>query len=89
MPSARRVVAFRNKVDDFIDPTFDRLPGPAPFGSFQYLNISQATLEGIELEAMYDARNVVRWASAAHHIRGTNEDTGEGLYSSTRRSGDA
>ena len=74
-----RVVAFRNKVDDFIDPTFDPT-GPTPAGSFRYLNISQATLEGIEIEAMYDAR---AWffGVAAHRIRGTNEDTGEGLYS--------
>jgi hemoglobin/transferrin/lactoferrin receptor protein len=79
-----RVVAFRNKVDDFIDPTLDptyQSPGsPFPNGAFRYLNISQATLEGIELEAMYDAKS---WFAgvAAHRIRGTNEDTGEGLYS--------
>jgi hemoglobin/transferrin/lactoferrin receptor protein len=73
-----RVMAFRNKVDDFIDPTFD--PTFPPAGSFTYLNISRATIEGIELEGMYDART---WFAglAAHRIRGTNEDTGEGLYS--------
>lgn len=75
-----RVVVFRNKVDDFIDPTLSP-PGPGfPSGSYQYQNISQATLEGVEVEAMYDAK---AWFAgvAAHHIRGTNEDTGEGLYS--------
>jgi hemoglobin/transferrin/lactoferrin receptor protein len=79
-----RAMAFRNKVDDFIDPTFDptyQTPGsPFPNGAFTYLNISQATIEGVELEGMYDAK---KWffGLAAHRIRGTNEDTGEGLYS--------
>lgn len=79
-----RVVAYRNKVDDFIDPTFDptfQSPGsPFPNGAFKYLNISQATIEGIELEGMYDAK---KWffGVSGHHIRGTNEDTNEGLYS--------
>mgnify|MGYP002072642674 CR=1 FL=1 len=38
-----------------------------------------ATLEGIELEAFYDAG---QWFAgvAAHRIRGKNDDTGEGLY---------
>lgn len=78
-----RVVVFQNKVDDFIDPTFtfncppDCNPANA---KFQYKNISQATLEGIEIEGMYDARTWF-FGVAAHRIRGTNEDTGEGLYS--------
>ncbi|HRN87268.1 TonB-dependent hemoglobin/transferrin/lactoferrin family receptor [Hyphomicrobium sp.] len=44
----------------------------------QYRNISNATLEGIEFEALYDAG---AWFAGlgAHHIRGKNEDTGEGL----------
>jgi len=79
-----RIMAFRNKVDDFIDPTLDptfKSPGsPFPNGAFKYVNISQVTIEGIELEGMYDAKS---WflGVAAHHIRGTNDDTGEGLYS--------
>ena len=81
-----RIMAFRNKVDDFIDPTLDptyKSPNsPFPNGAFKYVNISQATIEGIEIEieAMYDAK---AWffGLAAHRIRGTNEDTGEGLYS--------
>jgi hemoglobin/transferrin/lactoferrin receptor protein len=73
-----RAVVFRNQIDDFIDPTL--IPaGPPPF-PFQYRNISQATIEGIELEGMYDARSWF-FGLAAHRIRGTNEDTGEGLYS--------
>ncbi len=78
-----RIVAYRNKIDDFIDPTFtfncppDCNPANA---TFQYLNISQATLEGVEIEGMYDAR---AWffGVTANRIRGTNEETGEGLYS--------
>ena len=56
-----------------------RWDSPFPNGAFKYVNISQATIEGIEIEAMYDAK---AWflGLAAHHIRGTNEDTGEGLY---------
>ncbi len=49
-----RVVVFHNKVDDYIDIV--QLPTPAPFGSAQYQNIANATIEGLEVEAMYDAR---------------------------------
>jgi hemoglobin/transferrin/lactoferrin receptor protein len=86
-----RIVAFRNKVDDFIDPTFNvalKLPPPMGPPSFpddfdltvQYLNVPQATIEGIELEGMYDAR---AWffGFAAHRIRGENDVTGDYLYS--------
>jgi hemoglobin/transferrin/lactoferrin receptor protein len=78
-----RIVAFHNKIDDFIDPkfTFNCPPDCNPANAtFQYVNISQATLEGVEIEGMYDAR---AWffGVAAHRIRGTNEETGEGLYS--------
>lgn len=86
-----RIVAFRNKIDDFIDPTFDvalKLPppmGPPTFPddfdlTVQYLNVPRATIEGIELEGMYDAR---AWffGVAAHRIRGVNDVTGDNLYS--------
>lgn len=69
-----------------IDP-----PGPTPFIEFfslpyfmddyvQYQNISNATLEGVEFEATYDAQD---WFAAvgAHRIRGKNDDTGLGLRS--------
>jgi hemoglobin/transferrin/lactoferrin receptor protein len=71
-----RVVVYRNKVDDYIDGV--SLPDPAPFGSFQYQNIANATLEGVEIEGMYDAR---AWffGLAATRIRGTNDATGLGL----------
>jgi hemoglobin/transferrin/lactoferrin receptor protein len=46
----------------------------------QYQNISNATLDGIELEAFYDAG---KWFAgvAAHRIRGKDDDTGQGLIS--------
>jgi len=75
-----RIVAFRNKVDDFIDAVEVFDPTSPLFFHLQYQNIAQVTLEGVELEAMYDAR---AWflGLAAHYIRGTNEENGEGLYS--------
>lgn len=85
-----RIVVFQNKIDDFIDPTSVFVPVNFPPGGpvfpvdfknvFQYQNISRAIIEGLEIEGMYDARS---WflGVAAHRIRGTNEDTGEGLYS--------
>jgi hemoglobin/transferrin/lactoferrin receptor protein len=73
-----RIVVFHNKVDDYIDIV--QLPNPPPFGSAQYQNIATATLEGYEIEAMYDAR---LWflGIGFHHIRGTNDETGFGLLS--------
>jgi hemoglobin/transferrin/lactoferrin receptor protein len=71
-----KVVVFSNKVDDYIDA----VQGPnSTFGiQFQYQNIATAKLEGVEFEAMYDAK---KWflGIGAHRIRGTNEETGEGL----------
>jgi hemoglobin/transferrin/lactoferrin receptor protein len=68
-----RVVVFRNEVDDYIEGVQD----PKTF-AFQYQNIANATLEGIEIEGLYDAR---AWfvGLAAHRIRGTNDETGFGL----------
>ena len=74
-----KAVVFRNKIDDFIDQV--ALAGPPPmFFQLQYQNVAEATLEGVEVEATYDARS---WFAGvgAHRIRGTNEETGEGLYS--------
>ena len=89
-----KVTAFRNKVSDYIDQVFveGSTPGivvvaPRPSflpvfidDRFQYQNIANATIDGIELEATYDARS---WflGLGAHRIRGSNDDTGEGLYS--------
>lgn len=47
---------------------------------FQYQNIANATIRGVELEAFYDAGS---WFAglAGHVIRGKNDDTGFGLRS--------
>ena len=68
-----RVVVFRNEVDDYIEGVFDQKAN-----KFQYQNIANATLEGIEIEGLYDAR---AWffGLAAHRVRGTNDETGFGL----------
>jgi hemoglobin/transferrin/lactoferrin receptor protein len=87
-----KFTAFRNKVDNYIDQVF--VEGPIdeialiPGGSlpvfiddvFQYQNIANATIRGVEFEASYDAG---AWFAGvgAHYIRGENDDTGEGLYS--------
>lgn len=94
-----KLVAFRNKVDDYIDmvdrkdlPFGCAIPGwpppPLPPGTpcpedarlyaQQYQNIANVTIEGIEFEAMYDARS---WflGLEAHRIRGENDDTSDPL----------
>lgn len=78
-----KFTAFQNKVDDYIDQIY--VDGPFPGAIFsddtlRYENVRNATLEGVEFEAAYDARSWFLGLSA-HHIRGTNDDTGEGLYS--------
>jgi hemoglobin/transferrin/lactoferrin receptor protein len=89
-----KFTAFRNKVDNYIDqvfiegpiagiPVIAPTPGFLPVfidDRFQYQNIANATLDGVEFEAYYDAG---RWFAGvgAHRIRGKNDDTGEGLYS--------
>lgn len=53
-----------------------------PFGPqcYQYQNITEARLEGVELQATYDA---ARWFASVsgQHITGTNLETGERLTS--------
>ncbi|WP_162901221.1 TonB-dependent hemoglobin/transferrin/lactoferrin family receptor [Breoghania sp. L-A4] len=75
-----KAAIFRNDVDDFID-----LVGSGPFTCFgpcnyQYQNIDKARIEGVELEAHYDAA----WGFvglAGQHQRGTNRNTGGALDS--------
>jgi hemoglobin/transferrin/lactoferrin receptor protein len=89
-----KVVGFRNTVDDYIDAVQTDVNGdnndpgcypPSSFtfpclidDQFQYLNIAEARIEGIELEAAYDART---WfvSLSAQHITGTNVETGDEL----------
>jgi len=73
-----KLVAFQNKVDDYIDAVYEFGAYP-PFGfALKYENIQKATIEGIELEAFYDTR---LWfvGLGAHRIRGKNDDTGAPL----------
>lgn len=72
------------------DPAGNTLPDmsgcvfPVPFpvcffdDQFQYVNIASAVIEGVELEASYDAGS---WFAilAAQHVTGKNKDTGERL----------
>jgi len=74
-----KATVFQNKVDNFIEGVFT--PGvPPPFGSFQYQNIANATLHGVELEAAYDAGKVFGDVSFAA-IRGENDANGQHLAS--------
>jgi hemoglobin/transferrin/lactoferrin receptor protein len=72
------VTVFQNKVEDFIEGAL--VPFPPPFGTFQYTNVRNVTLEGVEFEAAYDARS---WflSMGAQRIRGTNDATGGPLNS--------
>lgn len=83
-----KVVGFRNRIDDYIDAVYtDVLGNNPPVGfcppcladdTFQYMNIARAEIEGIELEAAYDAGS---WFAsvAAQHITGKNKETGDRL----------
>lgn len=89
-----KVTGFHNTVDNYIDAVQtdvngdDNDPNCYPPNSyafpcyiddeFQYVNIAKARIEGIELEAAYDARS---WfvSLSAQHITGTNVETGDKL----------
>jgi hemoglobin/transferrin/lactoferrin receptor protein len=89
-----KVTGFRNEVDDYIDAVQTDVNGddndpacypPSSFtfpcfvdDEFQYVNIAKARIEGIELEASYDARSWLVMVSA-QHIIGKNIETGEKL----------
>ncbi|QHO71715.1 TonB-dependent receptor [Bradyrhizobium sp. CCBAU 051011] len=83
-----KVNVFRNDVSDYIDAVaFGPVPVP-PFGTFnrfyQYQNIAQARIEGIEAETMYDA-GLWYVGVAGHLIRGKNVATNIGLSTITPR----
>ncbi|MCK1637394.1 TonB-dependent hemoglobin/transferrin/lactoferrin family receptor [Bradyrhizobium sp. 157] len=79
---------FRNDVSDYIDLVPFGLTAVPPFGSFprfyQYQNIAQARIEGIEAETMYDA-GLWYVGVAGHLIRGKNVATNIGLATITPR----
>ena len=82
---------FRNDVEDYIDLVnygttyfFPGGPPPAPLFPakpfYQYQNIAEARIQGVELETMYDA---VTWfvGVSGTYQDGKNVQTGVGLYS--------
>jgi hemoglobin/transferrin/lactoferrin receptor protein len=79
---------FRNDVTDYIDLVASTPVPVPPFGSFsnfyQYQNIAQARIEGVEAETLYDAGS---WyvGVAGHLIRGKNLATNIGLATITPR----
>ena len=79
---------FRNDVSDYIDLVPFGFTAVPPFGTFpnyyQYQNIAQARIEGIEAETMYDA-GLWYIGVAGHLIRGKNVATNIGLATITPR----
>ncbi|MFW5723145.1 MAG: TonB-dependent hemoglobin/transferrin/lactoferrin family receptor [Halochromatium sp.] len=80
-----RAALFRNDVEDFIDRavifTPRPMPGnPGPGGVTTQENVTDARLEGVEIEAIYDAP---RWFAglAYAQTRGDNDTTGDPLAS--------
>lgn len=69
--------AFRNRVDNYIEQVFEMFPIP---GGYQYQNVAEATLEGVELEAGYDAGFAFATLSG-QVMRGVDESTREELAS--------
>jgi hemoglobin/transferrin/lactoferrin receptor protein len=68
---------FRNEVDDYIEQVFEIFPIP---GGYQYQNVKNATIEGVELEAGYDAG--FAFASVSGQVmRGVDDSTKEELAS--------
>lgn len=61
-----------------LPPSMSQFPVCYFDDTFQYMNIASARIEGVELEASYDARS---WFAilTAQHITGKNEDTGDKL----------
>ncbi|WP_334370092.1 TonB-dependent hemoglobin/transferrin/lactoferrin family receptor [Bradyrhizobium sp. AZCC 1719] len=79
---------FRNDVSDYIDLVPFGFTAMPPFGTlpqfYQYQNIGQARIEGVEAETVYDAGS---WyvGVAGHLIRGKNVATNIGLSTITPR----
>jgi hemoglobin/transferrin/lactoferrin receptor protein len=71
-----KITVFENKVEDYISGVYSATP--PPFGRYQYQNIANVTIDGVEVEAVYDAR---RWflGLGAHRIRGADDLTGQPL----------
>ncbi len=68
---------FRNRVDNYIQQVFEPFPIP---GGYQYQNVAEATIEGVELEASYDA-GFAFGSLSGQVMRGIDESNGEELGS--------
>ena len=66
---------FQNDVDDYIDQVFILFPIP---GGYQYQNIAEARIRGVEIEGNYDTGNVFAGITA-QVLKGENLTTGGGL----------
>ncbi|MFC3073476.1 TonB-dependent hemoglobin/transferrin/lactoferrin family receptor [Shinella pollutisoli] len=66
---------FQNDVDDYIDQVFVLFPIP---GGYQYQNIAEARIRGIEIEGSYDTGDVFAGLTA-QILKGENLTTGGGL----------
>ncbi|MCB1510255.1 MAG: TonB-dependent hemoglobin/transferrin/lactoferrin family receptor, partial [Hyphomicrobiaceae bacterium] len=71
-----KIVGFRNEVSDYINGVFNPSAGVA--GQYQYQNISNATLHGVEIEGAYDAGHWF-FSVKGQRIRGTDDETGNAL----------
>jgi hemoglobin/transferrin/lactoferrin receptor protein len=72
---AAKIGVFENNVEDYIDQVFVMFPIP---GGFQYQNIAEARIRGIEFEMNYDAGFMFASLSG-QYLDGVNLETGEGL----------
>ncbi|UPK02895.1 TonB-dependent hemoglobin/transferrin/lactoferrin family receptor [Bradyrhizobium sp. 170] len=86
-----KINVFRNDVSDYIDLVGSTprppilFPAPGLFSQFyQYQNITQARIEGIEVETLYDA-GLWYVGVAGHLMRGKNVATNIGLATITPR----
>ena len=68
---------FHNEVDDYIDGVFN-FTGNWATSTYTYENVANATLTGVEFEAVYDAGRYYAGLGASV-VRGDNDDTGEPL----------
>jgi hemoglobin/transferrin/lactoferrin receptor protein len=68
---------FHSTVDDYIEMVFEPFPIP---GAFRYVNLSEAVIDGFEIEALYDGGDTFAGLSG-QVLDGTNALTGEGLVS--------
>ncbi len=71
---------FRNDLEDYIELTGIGAPNPMTqaFLRYQYQNIPEAYIEGVEFETMYDAGNFFAGVSGSFQ-RSRNENTGRSL----------